>query len=57
LTDLLIGAVGYAWNDRRGSAIKEAFCADLAKAAGLHVLKTTTMLSEGKFNIFHFTGR
>lgn len=57
LTDLLIGAVGYAWNDRRGSEIKKAFCADLAKAAGLPVLKTPTMLGEGKFNIFHFTGR
>ncbi len=57
MTDLLIGAVGYAWNDRRGSKIKEVFCTDLAKTAGLYTLKTTTMLSEEKFNIFHFTGR
>jgi len=57
MTDLLIGAVGYAWNDKRGSAIKQDFCTDLAKAVGLTVLKATTMLSEEKFNIFHFTGR
>ena len=57
LTDLLIGAVGYAWNDRRGSPIKEAFCIALAEAAGLQTLKITTALGAGKFNIFHFTGR
>lgn len=57
LTDLLIGAVGYAWNDLQGSAIKKAFCADLAKTVGLSTLKTTTMRSEEKFNIFRFTGR
>ena len=57
MTDLLIGAVGYAWNDLQGSTIKKAFCADLARAVGLSTLKTTTMLSEEKFNIFRFTGR
>ncbi|OPY10197.1 MAG: hypothetical protein A4E66_01618 [Syntrophus sp. PtaB.Bin001] len=57
MTDLLIGAVGYAWNEKQGSAIKQDFCSDLAKVVGLRALKTTTMLSEEKFNIFHFTGR
>ncbi|MDK9718465.1 MAG: DUF3800 domain-containing protein [Trichlorobacter sp.] len=57
LVDLLIGAVGYAWNERQGSEIKLSFCADVAKAAGLRTLKTTTTLSAEKFNIFHFTGR
>jgi hypothetical protein len=57
LTDLLIGAVGYTWNDQRGSTTKETFCADLANVVGMRTLKTTTMWSEEKFNIFHFTGR
>lgn len=57
LSDLLIGAVGYAWNDRQGSTIKKDFCNDLAQLIGLSNLKSTTARSEGKFNIFHFTGR
>jgi len=57
LTDLLIGAVGYAWNDRQGSEIKVEFCKSVASAAGLPTLKSTTTLSADKFNIFHFTGR
>lgn len=57
VADLLIGSVGYAWNNRQESAIKKAFSTELAQAMGLIVLKTTTMLSEEKFNIFHFTGR
>jgi len=57
LTDLFIGAVGYVWNDRAGSAIKENFCDSLSKAVGLRTLKTATSLAEPKFNIFHFTGR
>ena len=57
LSDLLIGAVGYVWNDRQGSAIKKDFCNDLAQVIGISSLKSTTPLSESKFNIFHFTGR
>lgn len=57
LTDLFIGAVGYAWNDRKGSITKQEFCNSLSKAVGLTTLKTATALSEPKFNIFHFTGR
>jgi hypothetical protein len=57
LTDLMIGAVGYSWNDRRGSEIKKTFCTDLARAVGLPVLKASTQLGEEKFNIFNFVGR
>lgn len=57
LADLLIGAVGYSWNERKGSEIKLEFCSAVAKVAGVHTLKTSTALSAEKFNIFHFTGR
>lgn len=57
LTDLLTGAVGYAWNDRSTSEIKVNFCNDLARAVGLDSLKRSTALGAEKFNIFHFTGR
>jgi len=57
MSDLLIGAVGYAWNNRSTSEIKKEFCTDLAKAVGLTSLKNSTNLSAEKFNIFHFTGR
>ena len=57
MSDLLIGAVGYAWNNRNTSEIKKEFCTDLAKAVGLTSLKNSTNLSAEKFNIFHFTGR
>ena len=57
LADLLIGAVGYAWNGRAGSPAKVEFCRDLAFAVGLSDLKTSTPLMAEKFNIFHFTGR
>jgi hypothetical protein len=57
LADLLIGAVGYAWNGRQTSQIKLDFCADLAKSAGLSSLKSATQLNVEKFNIFHFSGR
>jgi hypothetical protein len=57
LTDLITGAVGYAWNDQRGSETKVRFCDDLARSVGLATLKTSTALSAEKFNIFHFTGQ
>lgn len=57
LADLLIGAVGYTWNERHGSAIKMDFCNDLAHAVNLPRLNVATTLSSEKFNIFHFTGR
>jgi Protein of unknown function (DUF3800) len=57
LSDLFIGAVGYAWNERSGSATKVAFCNDLAAAVGFAQLRASTLQSAEKFNIFHFTGR
>ena len=57
LTDLFIGAVGYKWNDREESQTKIDFCNTLAGTVGLQTLKSTTPLSERKFNIFHFQGR
>lgn len=57
VADLLIGAVGYAWNERHGSAIKVDFCNELARSLGLPRLNVATTLSSEKFNIFHFTGR
>lgn len=56
LCDLFIGAVGYAWNELRGSSVKLDFCADFAKAGGLGSLATMTPKSEEKLNIFHFEG-
>lgn len=57
LADLLIGAAGYAWNGRQGSATKVAFCDDLAHAVGRQSLAASTGSSELKFNVFHFVGR
>lgn len=59
LTDLFIGAVGYAWNQRSTSRAKLAFCANLA--AGLD--KTTLAFSspwkssDAKFNVFNWQGQ
>jgi hypothetical protein len=57
LTDLLIGAVGYEWNNRNTSDIKVAFCQQLAESMKIRNLKTSTYLVKEKFDIFHFTGR
>jgi hypothetical protein len=57
LTDLLIGAVGYASNERIGSETKVAFCDDLAAAVGRLSIASGTVPSELKFNVFRFTGR
>jgi hypothetical protein len=57
LTDLFIGAVGYAWNDRQSSQTKVDFCNELAKAVGFTRLKVATWRGVEKFNIFHFQGR
>lgn len=56
LTDLLIGAVGYQWNDRSSSPTKLAFCAELAKALHKPNLKFSTAQGEVKFNIFKWVG-
>jgi hypothetical protein len=57
LCDLFIGAVGYVWNGLQGSQTKLKFCDDLAQAAGLRSIGSSTPKSEAKFNIFHFEGR
>lgn len=57
LTDLFIGAVGYAWNNRQTSPTKIDFCNELAKAVGFKQLKVSTGRDSEKFNIFHFQGR
>ena len=56
LTDLLIGAVGYEWNQRNGSKTKVNFCHEFAAKAGFSTLKITTAKERKKVNIFHFTG-
>lgn len=57
LTDLLIGAIGYAWNGRSGSAVKVNFCNEFAKVAGLLNLSVSTGPDRQKVNIFNFAGR
>lgn len=59
LTDLFIGAVGYAWNQRATSTAKVAFCQQLA--AGLEKLSLAFSSpwknSDPKFNIFNWQGQ
>ncbi len=57
MTDLLIGAVGYQWNDRQGSTAKLAFCNALASGLGKTTLKFATGPQEQKFNVFQWIGR
>ncbi len=57
LTDLFIGAVGYAWNQRSTSETKVQFCNELAESVGLGTLNTSTAKDFEKFNVFNFLGR
>jgi len=65
LADLLMGAVGYQYNNRRGSAVKTAFCTKLAhllheknnKYFKFRKLNTFTAKAEKKFNIFKWEPR
>lgn len=57
LTDLLIGAVGYAWNGRTGSNAKLQFCQRLAEGLGKVSMKFATGPAEEKFNVFNWVGR
>jgi len=56
LADLLIGAVGYQWNDRNTSQAKLEFCRTLANGLGEENLKISTGPAEPKFNIFKWVG-
>lgn len=57
LTDLLIGAIGYAWNKRSTSEVKVNFCIEFAKVVGLPSLDVATAANRQKVNIFNFAGR
>lgn len=59
LTDLLIGAVGYAWNRRDTSKAKLEFCAQLAASIGKPTLAYSSPWknSDPKFNIFNWQGQ
>lgn len=59
LTDLFIGAVGYAWNQRNTSQAKLEFCARLAKDLGKDSLAFSSpwKSSDPKFNVFNWQGQ
>jgi hypothetical protein len=59
LTDLLIGAVGYAWNQRNASQAKFEFCNRLADRIGKKSLAFSSPWkgSDPKFNIFNWQGQ
>lgn len=61
LVDLLVGAVGYAWNGRDtldgASETKKRFIQYLAHQLGRARLNASTALTEDKFNIFNWQGR
>lgn len=59
LTDLLIGAVGYAWNQRDASKAKLTFCDQLAAGISKKSLAFSSPWknSDPKFNIFNWQGQ
>ena len=56
LADVLIGAVGYAWNGLGNSAAKLRVVDLVAESAGLGTLARGTPLTAQKVNIFCFDG-
>ena len=56
LTDLLIGAVGYANSGRSGSAAKLALVDRIRQRSG-YSLRRTTLFREDKLNLFHWSPR
>lgn len=59
LTDLFIGAVGYAWNQRNASPAKLEFCTHLAAGLGKKSLAFSSpwKSSDPKFNVFNWQGQ
>ena len=57
LADLLIGAVGYQWNNYKTSQTKIAFCKDLSHLLNIQSLTSSTYQIKQKFDIFYFKGR
>jgi len=53
LADVLIGAIGYEWNDIKTSKAKLDICSFLRKTANKDTLKLTTVYTENKFEIFN----
>ena len=52
LTDLLIGAIGYEWNDLKSSPAKLEICKYLKAKFRLPSLKISTPYRENKFEVF-----
>ncbi|MDP1624759.1 MAG: DUF3800 domain-containing protein, partial [bacterium] len=53
LTDVLLGALGYSWNDSKESPAKLALITHIQKRLGWHTLKQSTSPSSTRFNIWH----
>lgn len=52
LADVLLGALGYAWNEQSGSPAKLALAAHLAQRLGWSTLRLATRPAAHKFNVW-----